>query len=92
MITAEIGEDIGDARFLERLEHCRAGRIHSICSRSFAARFTVPGFDQVFAKPNHLLRKAAARTVEALVAAIGEPPTAPKECSNYFANASYQPT
>src|SRR5208282_745652 len=36
MITAEIGEDIGDARFLERLKHCRAGRIHSNDSRSFA--------------------------------------------------------
>src|SRR5208337_2442546 len=36
MIAAEIGEDIGDARFLERLKHCRAGRIHSNDSRSFA--------------------------------------------------------
>jgi hypothetical protein len=48
--------------------------------------------EQVFAKLKHLLPKAAARTVEALVAAISEPPTPPKECSNYFANAGYQPT
>ena len=36
MIAAEIGEDIGDARFPERLEHRRAGRIHSNNSQSFA--------------------------------------------------------
>jgi hypothetical protein len=48
--------------------------------------------EQVFAKLKHLLHKAAARTVEALVAAIGELPTPPKECSNYFASARYQPT
>ena len=34
MIAAEIGEDVGDARFLQRLEHCRAGGIHSVSSRS----------------------------------------------------------
>jgi hypothetical protein len=34
MIAAEIGEDVGDARLLKRLEHRRAGRVHSIDSRA----------------------------------------------------------
>jgi hypothetical protein len=36
MVAAEIGEDIGDARFLQRLEHCGACGIHSKSSRSRA--------------------------------------------------------
>jgi hypothetical protein len=34
MIAAEIGEDISDARFLQRLEHCGARGNHSMPSRS----------------------------------------------------------
>lgn len=47
--------------------------------------------EQVFAKLKHLLRKAAARTVEAVGAAIGELLGAfsPNECANYFKNAGY---
>jgi putative transposase len=47
--------------------------------------------EQVFAKLKHLLRKAAARTLQAVVAAIRElldAYTAP-ECANYFTNAGY---
>jgi len=29
MIAAEIGEDIGDLRLLQRLEHRHTGRVHS---------------------------------------------------------------
>jgi len=45
--------------------------------------------EQVFAKLKHLLRKCAARTVEALCAAIGQLLQAftPEECANYFENA-----
>ena len=43
--------------------------------------------EQVFAKLKHLLRKAAARTFEALIAAIGQ-----QECTNYFTNAGYAQT
>jgi transposase len=48
--------------------------------------------EQVFAKLKHLLRKAAARTVEAVCAAIGEVLSAykPAECANYFRNSGYQ--
>jgi transposase len=47
--------------------------------------------EQVFAKLKHLLRKAAARDVEALNAAIGPLLQAftPQECANYFENAGY---
>jgi transposase len=50
--------------------------------------------EQVFAKLKHLLRKAAARTVETLVAAVGQLLDAytPEECANYFANSGYQRT
>jgi transposase len=45
--------------------------------------------EQVFAKLKHLLRKAAARTVETVCAAVAEPLGAftPQECANYFRNA-----
>ena len=47
--------------------------------------------EQVFAKLKHLLRKAAARTIDALCAAIGQLLTAftQNECANYFRNAGY---
>ena len=49
--------------------------------------------EQVFAKLKHLLRKAAARTVEALGAAIGEllGTFTKSECTNYFKNSGYAP-
>jgi putative transposase len=50
--------------------------------------------EQVFAKLKHLLRKAAARTVEAVCAAIGQLLAAftPQECTNYFKNTGYAQT
>ena len=47
--------------------------------------------EQVFAKLKHLLRKAAARTVDALCLATGQLLGAftPDECANYFRNAGY---
>ena len=50
--------------------------------------------EQVFAKLKHLLRKAAARTVESLVAAVGQLLDAytAEECANYFANSGYRQT
>jgi putative transposase len=49
--------------------------------------------EQVFAKLKHLLRKAAARTVDAACAAIGELLGAfnKDECANYFKNSGYAP-
>jgi transposase len=50
--------------------------------------------EQVFAKLKHLLRAAAARTKEAVCAAIGELLGAytSQECSNYFRNSGYGST
>ena len=47
--------------------------------------------EQVFAKLKHLLRNAAARTVEAICAAIGQLLDAftPEECRRYLENAGY---
>ena len=48
--------------------------------------------EQVFAKLKHLLRKAAARTLDTVVAAVREllGPYTAKDCDNYFANAAYR--
>jgi transposase len=48
--------------------------------------------EQVFAKLKHLLRKAAARTIETVCAAIGQILGAftAQECANYFRNSGYQ--
>ena len=50
--------------------------------------------EQVFAKLKHQLRKAAARTVDAVCAAIGQllGGFTPGECANYFRNAGYELT
>jgi transposase len=47
--------------------------------------------EKAFAKLKHWLRKAAARTVDALCDAIGEILDAfePQECANYFKEAGY---
>jgi Transposase and inactivated derivatives len=48
--------------------------------------------EQLFAKLKALLRKAAARTVDALIAAIADVLTkvSPNECANYLANQGYR--
>ena len=48
--------------------------------------------EQFFAKLKALLRKAAARTVEALITAIAEAlnNVSPQECKNYLANQGYR--
>jgi len=50
--------------------------------------------EQVFAKLKQLLRKAAARTLEAVCAAIGDILCVftPAECANYFSNSGYSLT
>ena len=49
--------------------------------------------EQAFAKIKAILRKAAARTVDALQTAIADALEAfsPEECANYFANSGYKP-
>ena len=49
--------------------------------------------EQAFAKLKSILRRAAARTVQALEAAIAVALDAftPDECANYFTNSGYEP-
>ena len=49
--------------------------------------------EQAFAKLKALLRKAAARTIDDLWAAIAEAIECfpPEECANFFANSGYEP-
>ena len=49
--------------------------------------------EQAFAKLKALLRKAAARTLDTLEAAIAEAldAFAPDECANYFTASGYEP-
>ncbi len=75
----------------------RAGAIRSVGAKLFFLPKYSPDLnpiEQVFAKLKHLLRKAAARTVEAVWAVIGEALKAfmPKECANYFENSGYAST
>ncbi|MCK1466846.1 transposase [Bradyrhizobium sp. 193] len=48
--------------------------------------------EQVFAILKHLVRKTAARTVDAVCAAIGDalPAFTREECSNYLKNSGYR--
>ena len=50
--------------------------------------------EQFFAKLKHLLRKAQQRSVDAICDAIAQilNTTSPQECSNYLAEAGYDPT
>ena len=50
--------------------------------------------EQLFAKLKHLLRKAAARTVDDICATLGESlhTVTPQECASYFKNSGYEPT
>jgi hypothetical protein len=61
------------------------------CSFSPSTRPISIRSNRVFAKLKHLLRKAAARNPEALVAATGEllGASTAHERANYFANAGY---
>jgi transposase len=67
--------------------------VHQLLSSAGAKLFFLPKYspdlnpiEQVFAKLKHMLRKAAACTVETICAAIGEILAAftPDECANYF--------
>ena len=78
-----------------KVSGARAAIERAGASRMFLPRYS-PGFnpiEQVFAKIKALLRKAAARTVNALEAAIASALHAfpPEACANYFTNSGYEP-
>jgi transposase len=90
----------GDIVIMDNLGSHRGKIIRQLIRSAGAKLFLLPKYspdlnpiEQVFAKLKHLLRKAAARTVETVCAAIGELLGAftKHECANYFKNSGYAP-
>jgi transposase len=91
----------GDIVIMDNLGSHKDKAVRTLIRSVGAKLFFLPKYspdmnpiEQVFAKLKHLLRKAAARTVEAVWAEIGEALKAfiPKECANYFENSGYAST
>ena len=83
----------GDIVVLDNLGSHRSKAVRQLIRSVGAKLFFLPKYspdlnpiEQVFAKLKHLLRKAAARTVDAVCAAIGHALDAftPEECANYL--------
>ena len=88
----------GDIVVMDNLGSHRGKIVRQLIRSAGAKLFFLPKYspdlnpiEQVFAKLKHFLRKAAARTVEAVCRAIGEVLQlfTPEECLNYLANAGY---
>ena len=88
----------GDLVIMDNLGSHKGKAIRRAIRSAGARLFFLPKYspdlnpiEQVFAKLKHLLRNAASRTLESLVATIGEllGTFTPQECANYFANAGY---
>jgi transposase len=91
----------GDIVVMDNLGSHKGKAVRALIRAAGAKLFFLPKYspdlnpiEQVFAKLKHLLRKAAARTLETICAAIGQILGAftPKECANYFRNSGYAPT
>jgi len=88
----------GDIVIMDNLGSHKGKAVRQLIRSAGAKLFFLPKYspdlnpiEQVFAKLKHLLRKAAARTVETICTAIGEILAAftPDECANYFRNSGY---
>ena len=91
----------GDIVIMDNLGSHRGRIVRQLIRSAGAKLFFLPKYspdlnpiEQVFAKLKHLLRKAAARTAEAICAAIGQilGTFSKQECANYFKNSGYNPT
>ena len=91
----------GDLVMMDNLGSHKGKAIRRAIRAAGAKLFFLPKYspdlnpiEQVFAKLKHLLRKAVARTVDAVIAAIGQllGTYTTKECTNYFTNAGYGQT
>ena len=89
----------GDIVIIDHLGSHRGRAVRQLIRAAGAKLFFLPKYspdlnpiEQVFAKLKHLLRKAAARTTEAVCNAIGDALQAftPDECANYFTNSGYR--
>ena len=90
----------GDIVVMDHLSSHKGLAIRQTLRKAGARLFLLPKYspdlnpiEQVFAKLKHLLRKAAARTREAVSDAIGELLNSfkPAECANYLRNSGYGP-
>ena len=88
----------GDIVIMDNLGSHKGKVVRDLIRSAGAKLFFLPKYspdlnpiEQVFAKLKHLLRKAAARTIEAVCTAIGEILGAftAEECVNYFRNSGY---
>ena len=91
----------GDIVIMDNLGSHRSKAVRQLIRSAGAKLFFLPKYspdlnpiEQVFAKLKHLLRKAAARTAEAICLALGQilQTFTPQECANYFANSGYRRT
>jgi transposase len=89
----------GDIVVMDNLGSHKGNTVRSLIRSTGAKLFFLPKYspdlnpiEQVFAKLKHLLRKANARTSDAICTAIGNilPAFTPEECANYFRNSGYQ--
>ena len=89
----------GDIVILDNLSSHKVASVRATVEARGARLLCLPRYspdlnpiEQLFAKLKALLRKAAARTVEALWTAVATLLTAfsTDECANYFANAGYR--
>jgi transposase len=88
----------GEIVIMDNLGSHKSKAVRQLIREAGAKLFFLPKYspdlnpiEQVFAKLKHLLRRAAARSVEAICVAIGEILGAftPDECANYFRNSGY---
>jgi transposase len=91
----------GDVVIMDNLGSHKGKAVRQFIRSAGAKLFFLPKYspdlnpiEQVFAKLKHFLRKAAARTVEAVCLAIGEVLNlfTLEECASYFANSGYRRT
>jgi transposase len=89
----------GDIVVMDNLASHKVAGIKQAIERAGAELRYLPPYspdlnpiEQFFAKLKALLRKAAARTLDALIAAIAHALTTlrPRECENYLANQGYR--
>jgi transposase len=90
-----------DIVVIDNLGSHKGARVRRLIRASGAKLFFLPKYspdlnpiEQVFAKLKHLLRKAAARTPQAICSAIGEllGSFTAEECAAYFKNSGYAQT
>lgn len=89
----------GDIVVMDNLGSHKGWEVRRAIRSTGAKLFFLPKYspdlnpiEQVFAKLKHLLRKAAARSFDAVAAAIGRflDSFTSQECANYFANSGYR--